>query len=187
MNFKAVAQLVALVLYLGAWWVKKAFGWDVQPSVLVAVGGMLVTFIMHAPAMTGKWAPTIAKVLGVAFACVAVAFTVAPVETAGALKLSDQIAATEVIVNPTPAEPDASNEAAPSVAPDVIGGISEATDAPETLLTHPDASPATVPAVPPVLTTDIIGAKPVTDTDPVIDPKTNEPSGAGQGLDTAGQ
>jgi len=81
----------------------------------------------------------------------------------------------------TPAGPDVSNEAAPSVAPDVVGGISEATDAPATLLVHPDASPAAVPAASPVLTPDIIGAKPVTD------PKTNEPSGAGQGLDTAGQ
>jgi len=179
MNFKAVAQLVALVLYLAAWWVKKAFGWDVQPSVLVAVGGLLATMIMHAPAIEGVWGKWIAKVMGVAFACVAVAFTVAPVETAGALKLSDQIAATEVIVNPTPVEPDASNEPAPSVAPDVVDGISESTGTPETLLVHPDASP--------VLAPDIIGAKPVTDTDLVTDPKTNEPSGAGQGLDTAGQ
>ena len=134
MNFKTVAQLVALALYLAAWWVKKAFGWDIQPSVLVAVGGLLTTFVMHAPPVKGVWGLRITKGLGVAFACVAVAFSVWPTQSAAVVKLSDQIAATELTTVPTQSVPNAepipatAAPATPIVAPEVVEDTSSASD-----------------------------------------------------------
>jgi len=153
-SFKSIAQLVALVLYGLAWYVKKAFGWDVQPSVLVAVGGVLAAAIMHAPAIEGAAGKWVTKIMGVAFACVAVAFTVAPIETAGAMKLSKQIEATELSLVPTeavtgaelvPVEPGATEIVEATMAPDVVPVAvivpsTEVTE-PETTLTTPATEP----------------------------------------------
>ena len=72
--------------------------------------------------------------LGVAFACVAVAFSVWPTQSAAVVKLSDQIAATELTTVPTQSVPNAepipatAAPATPIVAPEVVEDTSSASD-----------------------------------------------------------
>jgi hypothetical protein len=134
MQIKTIAQIVALVLYFAAWLAKKSLGWEIPPSVLVAVGGLLTTLVMHSQPVSGTWGLRVTKLLGVVFAVVAVAFSVAPTETASALKLSNDIVsvvpAIDIAVPPAslPTQEPVAEPPAADTTPSDAGGATDSFD-----------------------------------------------------------